>query len=119
MLPFAIALKIWGELLRNSCLFVFIDNEAAKSSWITAVAQSDVAQSILHRGTLMEADLNLWPFFARVPTSSNFSDDPSRGKFETLLQMGACQTNVTDEMIAELCTPVVLGPSVTNARRGY
>ena len=108
VLPFAIALQIWRSALRNCCLYVFIDNEAAKSSWITAAAHSKVAQNILHRGTLLEAELNVWPFFARVPTSSNFGDDPSRGRFHRLLQLGALRTFVNDDLIAELCAPVML-----------
>ena len=61
VLPFAVALRLWHDVLRDCCVFVFIDNEAAKASWITASAHSEVAQRILHNGTLLEASLNVWP----------------------------------------------------------
>ena len=100
---------------KDCCVFVFIDNEAAKASWITASAHSDIAQHVLHQGTLLEAKLNVWPYFLRVPTSSNFGDDSSRGRFQKLYQMGASRTDVCDE----LCTPFVArSHSNSDARRG-
>ena len=61
VLPFAVALRIWGTALRDCCVFVFIDdeNEAAKAAWITAFALSEVARHVLHQGKFMEAELNV------------------------------------------------------------
>eukprot|EP00435_Cladocopium_sp_Y103_P021857 s2092_g5.t1 len=93
VLPYAMALTVWGKLLRGSCLFAFIDNEAAKASWIAGFAYSPTARQVIHQGTLLEAKLNVSPFFSRVPTSSNYGDDPSRGRFAHLERMGAQRTH--------------------------
>eukprot|EP00435_Cladocopium_sp_Y103_P060013 s1992_g21.t1 len=104
VLPYAISLLVWPDILHCCCVFAFIDNEAAKASWISGVAGSTVACAVIHNGTVMEADRDIHPFFARVPTTSNMGDDPSRGRFEELLQLGAIRTEVTDSMIKEVCT---------------
>jgi hypothetical protein len=102
VLPYALALTVWGATVKGCCIFAFIDNEAAKSSWITGTATSDIAQRILHNGTRLEADLDVWPFFSRVPTHSNMGDDPSRGRFEMLEMLGAQRTVITDAQILQL-----------------
>ena len=63
VLPYALALTVWGATVKGCCIFAFIDNEAAKSSWITGTATSDIAQRILHNGTRLEADLGCLAFF--------------------------------------------------------
>ena len=104
-LPFAAALRVWGDMFRHTCVFAFIDNESAKAAWITEFAQSKTAQNILHHGTRMEANLDIRPYFARVPASSSFGDAPSRGEFRLLLQSGTERIAISNELIAELCTP--------------
>ena len=59
-------------------------------------------QPILH-GTKLEAKIDAQPFFARVPTYSNFGDDPSRGQFSKLERCGATRTPISDALIAKLC----------------
>ena len=100
--PTLLALTVWGATVKGCCIFAFIDNEAAKSSWITGTATSDVAQRVLHNGTRLEADLDVWPFFSRVPTHSSMGDDPSRGRFEMLEMLGARRTEITDAQVLQL-----------------
>jgi len=102
VLPYALALTVWGATVKGCCIFAFIDNEAAKASWITGSATSDAALRILHNGTRLEADLDVWPFFSRVPTHSNMGDDPSRGRFEMLERLGAQRTLISDAQVLRL-----------------
>ena len=102
VLPYALALTVWGSTVKGCCIFAFIDNEAAKASWITGSATADAAQRILHNGTRLEADLDVWPFFSRVPTHSNMGDDPSRGRFEMLEKLGAQRTLISDAQVLRL-----------------
>ena len=81
-----------------------MDNEAAKASWIVGSAHSTVAKHAIHNGTRLEALLEVQPYFARVPTHSNFGDDPSRGRFSKLESLGASTTMISDALIAKLCT---------------
>ena len=84
VLPYAICLEVWQDVLCSSALFAFVDNEAAKASWIAGSAHSAIAKQVIHNGTRLEAPLDVHPFFSRVPTHSNFGDDPSRGRFSKL-----------------------------------
>ena len=69
------------------------------SAWISGSADSSVARRILHNGALLEAATDAHPYFARAPTHSNVADDPSRGKFEELLQLGSKPTHVNRELL--------------------
>ena len=77
VLPYALCLMVWGDILRSKCVFAFIDNEAAKASWISGFAHSMVARTVIHHGTVLKAQLDIHPFFSPVPTFSNFGDEPS------------------------------------------
>ena len=48
VLPYALALTAWRDLVKGCRIFAFIDNEVAKSSWIKGMATSLVAQRVLH-----------------------------------------------------------------------
>ena len=80
-----------------------------KKKWISASAHSEIAKNFIHQGAAMEADLDVRPFFSRVPTHSNFGDAPSRGKFALLQSLGAERTMVSDDMICALCEPSECG----------
>ena len=102
ILPYSIALRLWGSLLKGACVFVFIDNEAAKFSWISGTADSAIVSSMLKLGLEMECDINLAPYFCRVPSYSNLGDDPSRGKFDELNAAGAIRRMVDRASLFEL-----------------
>ena len=99
---YLVALSVWSGLLENKLVFVFIDNEAAKSSWISGSADSSAAELMLHKGTIMESRLNVSAYFCRVPTHSNVSDGPSRGFFDVCLGMGASRIAVNAQQLIEL-----------------
>ena len=111
VLPYTLCLLVWKDLLCGCALFAFIDNEAARASWISASAHSEIAKNFIHQGAAMEADLDVRPFFSRVPTHSNFGDAPSRGRFALpqRLGLGAERTLVSDDMICALCEPSECG----------
>ena len=98
--PYLIALSIWGDLLRGCCIFVYIDNEAAKASWISGTAHSWAAARMIQAGTELEANLDVRPYFCRVPTFSNLGDMPSRGQFDFLFSLGCERVNVSAQHLA-------------------
>ena len=59
VIPYAMWFKLWGDLLRGSCVFAFIDNEAAKACWVAGFAHSDVVRRVIHSGTKLEAELDI------------------------------------------------------------
>ena len=99
VMPYVVALKVWGHILKSSCVFVFIDNEAAKASWINANADSHFAKEMVHTGVSMEAGLDVAPFFCRVPTFSNIADEPSRGRFDMCFALGANRVELDQKLL--------------------
>ena len=62
IMPYAVSLMLWKRQLTGKCIFVFIDNEGARSSWISGFAATKAAQHMLHLGTSAEAELCVHPF---------------------------------------------------------
>ena len=77
MMPYAASLMMWKRFLKGKCLFAFIENEGARSAWISGFASTKAARHMLHIGTTVEASLSVHPYFARVPTHSNLGDVPT------------------------------------------
>ena len=107
VLPYSIALRLFSEKVRNSNLLVFIDNEAARHSWIAASARSDMAARMIELGTVLESELNVSPYFCRVPTFSNLADGPSRDDFELCFKLGASRIRVSADLIYSMADLVV------------
>ena len=118
VLPYTLSLLVWKEILRGCALFAYIDNEAARASWISASAHSEVAMNFIHHGAVIESNLDVRPYFSRVPTHSNFGDAPSRGKFDELLKLGAQQAHVSDDMIYALSKSPECGEVPLEMREG-
>lgn len=105
VLPYSVALSLWQDYIRDSCLFVYIDNEASRFSWIAGTADRSLVQKMIHRALCLEADISTYPYFNRVPSHSNLADDPSRGKFDTLLSLGGVRDRIPlcDLMLLSEC----------------
>ena len=73
-LPYLVSLFLWREVLKDACALVFIDNEAARFSWISGAARNEDVSRKLRRGAFKEAAMNTVPYFCRVPTHSNIAD---------------------------------------------
>ena len=78
LLPVWIALVEWeGHLEGSQCVF-YLDNEAAKASLINGSSMQDNGAEIIQAFVYSEMRIQVKVWFARVPTSSNISDGPSR-----------------------------------------
>ena len=76
-------------------VLIFIDNDGARHSWIRGGADSIHALRMIHKGALREANLEVKPYFCRVPTASNVADGPSRLDFRMCFALGAVETKVS------------------------
>ena len=101
VLPYLLALRLWYDDLQHSNLLVFIDNEAARQSWVRGYADSWYARCMIHQGTLLEAKAMANTYFCRVPTHSNVADGPSRDYFDLCQRLGAVRTYVNDALLSE------------------
>lgn len=72
---------------------------------MNGAADSKVAEWMIHRGTLLESDLNVDTFFCRVPTFSNIADGPSRHDFTMCERIGASRVSVPSEMLRACAIP--------------
>jgi hypothetical protein len=78
LLPVWIALDEWeGHLSGAQCVF-YLDNEAAKASLVNGASMQDNGAEIIQAFVYSERRIQVKVWFARVPTSSNISDGPSR-----------------------------------------
>ncbi len=101
LLPYVVALHLWAAELKGASCFIYIDNEAAKSSWINGTADLLHARRMIHVGVSKEAELEVSPYFCRVPTHSNLADDPSRGSFDLCERMGAKRMRIGFPLLAQ------------------
>ena len=76
--PLYLAAKIWASFLKGRQVVFFLDNSAAQSAYIRAVAATELGTSIIKAYADLEMHLAFFPWFGRVPSSSNIADDPSR-----------------------------------------
>ena len=92
ILPLVVRLDLWGDLIRDSLVVHYIDNDAAKASLIKGYGSTDVARRLVQRSVEQEERLQLKVWFSRVPSFSNLSDGPSRNDCSEVLSLGASQT---------------------------
>ena len=100
------AMLIWGSSV-SSAVVVYTDNNAVRDAMISCHTTNNVAKKILIATLSLESELQLAPWYARVPTDSNMADNPSRLTTSPLLKMGAKQ--------CEVCVEECWGVLVTRA----
>ena len=94
LLPVWIALTEWeGHLVGAQCVF-YLDNEAAKASLVNGCSSQDSGAEIIQAFVYSEMGLQVKVWFARVPTSSNISDGPSRLEIADMQRCGAKQKQI-------------------------
>lgn len=93
---------MWGRLITDAVV-ICTDNNGVRDTLIACSTRNAVARKILTATRAVESTLQLTPWYARVPTDSNFSDGPSRFCCQKLLAMGAIRCRLDgDECWAEL-----------------
>ena len=80
-----IGLHLWQQKLKDSYAVFYIDNEAAKGSLIKGISNTRHGQTILSSFIELEEKTVCRCYFARVPTSANPADAPSRGQISHLV----------------------------------
>ena len=81
LLPAVLARSVWCDSLDGRRALFFLDNDAARAALIKARSPSVASNSLVRSFLLCESRGPAWPWFARVPSPSNLSDDPSRLDF--------------------------------------
>ena len=82
MFPLVIAARLWSNFFLGKLVMQFLDNDAAKSSFVRANAATKLGCALVNSFTEMEYRCRFSPWFARVASHSNPADDPSRLNFD-------------------------------------
>jgi ribonuclease HI len=94
LLPVGCAMSLWGQQMRHSQCVVYLDNEAAKGALSHAATNTEHGQRIIERFVKEEMLYQIKMWFARVPTSSNLADKPSRLETSELDALGVERTTI-------------------------
>ena len=94
LLPVGCAMALWGPLLKHSQCVVYLDNEAAKGALSNAATNTEHGQRIIQKFVQDELQYQIKMWFARVPTSSNLADKPSRLDTSELDALGVARVHV-------------------------
>ena len=86
--PVLLALRTWQQRLCNCQVVFYLDNDAARSGLIRADGSTRLAKAMIGQFVSLEKTLRILPWFARVPSASNPSDDASRLNFQTPWLLG-------------------------------
>ena len=101
LLPVTVALHVWDAELKY-CQGVFsLDNEAAKGALIAGSTPSSNGSWLVRSFTIREMQCQLKVWFARVPTSSNVADKPSRLDVSELTAEGVSRVTIKWEQLLE------------------
>ena len=87
------AFLVWGSDISDAAV-IYTDNNGVRDTLISCVTRNPVASVILTGTLALESLLQITPWYARVPTDSNYADAPSRFSIDKLLAMGATRYNV-------------------------
>ena len=79
--PVVLAKATWAGYLAKRKVIWFIDNESARAAFIRSFSPVLHSVKLLWANARLDVRLELWNWYARVPSKSNFSDAASRLEF--------------------------------------
>ena len=96
ILPVLCSVLAWSSyLVSKQCVFIWnLDNEAAQGALVKGSSETSYAARMLSCFTDLEMKLQIKTWIARVPTSSNPADKPSRGDLSEMEQRGVTPVQV-------------------------
>ena len=86
------------DMLSNRRVLFFIDNDPARYGLIKMTSQSSASVKLIHLYYNLEAEKPSYSWFARVPSSSEPADDPSRGNINNTVSMYNAKIEVMKEL---------------------
>ncbi|CAL1141652.1 unnamed protein product [Cladocopium goreaui] len=82
VLPVVMATRLWMKYLMGCPTVYFLDNVAARATYIKGVGATPPSILLLKDFVRLEARLKIYSWFGRVPSHSNVADSPSRLVFD-------------------------------------
>ena len=80
LFPIIITRAFFGKSWVNRRLIFYVDNDSARDAMVKSYSPSLASQNLIYAFSREESCSPSYPWFARVPSASNVSDWPTRGK---------------------------------------
>ena len=103
ILPVLCSIFAWSSYLASKQCVFYLDNEAAQGALVKGSSETSYAASMLRLFTELEMKLQIKTWIARVPTSSNPADKPSRGDFSEMEQRQVTPVQILWKEVWEKC----------------
>ena len=82
LLALILGLKLWRKHLKSRPCVFYVDNNATRDVSIAGRARTEPGSSLVAKLLSLEDTIGTNAWFARVPSSSNIADPPSRGSLD-------------------------------------
>lgn len=89
-----VARDLWKAILRGRRVFMFVDNWGVLDSLIPGRSKERTWREMLVKMERIDAEYPPYIWYARVPSSSNVADPPSRGSLDGLGFLGRVMIEV-------------------------
>ena len=94
VLPVVMATRLWMKYLTGCPTVYFLDNVAARATYIKGVGATPPSIPLLKDFVRLEARLRVYSWFGRVPSHSNVADSPSRLVFDDPVLSGCPRVRI-------------------------
>ena len=103
MIPVLISLFLWGRLVGGAQVVHYIDNESVRLALLKGSGETFIARKVADEIIRTEYALQTKSWYARVASTSNIADEPSRGDTERLTHLGSTPYEVDWEQVLSKC----------------
>ena len=96
LLALVVAMSQWSPIFQGCPVVFFVDNNSARDVAISGSARNQTANIMIDALLRVEAESSSFPWYARVPSPSNPSDELSRGDLSFFTSLGTPRVCVLD-----------------------
>ena len=94
LLALVVAMSEWSHIFQGCPVVFFVDNNSSRDVAISGSARNDAANTMIDALLKVEAESSAFPWYARVPSPSNPSDELSRGDVDSFQSGSARRVDV-------------------------
>ena len=103
MIPVLLSFFIWGKLFGGAQVVHYIDNESVRLALLKGSGETPSAKRVAHSIMRCEQFYLTKSWYARVSSTSNISDGPSRGQYDMLETIGSTFCRLEWEELRATC----------------
>ena len=103
MIPILISFHLWGRLFSGAQVVHYVDNESVRLALLKGSGETPTARKVADEIMNAEYALQTKSWYARVASTSNIADEPSRGDTNRLTHLGSIPHEVEWEQVLSKC----------------